>query len=73
MILQSTLLVICELPDMTSLLSLECVPVPSKQKPMVGEQQWALDLLSFGLAGRSVIRSAAPQFNTGDGEPQEDE
>ena len=40
------------------------------QKPMAAEQPWALDLMSFGLACRSVIRSAARQFNNVSGEPR---
>ncbi len=28
----------------------ECFSVPSKQKPMIAEQPWALDVTSFGLA-----------------------
>ena len=39
---------------------------------MVAEQPWALDLMSFGLARRSVSRSAVQRFNYGGG-GQEDE
>ena len=47
----------------------ECFSVPSTQKPMVAEQPWALDLMSFGLARKSVSRSAVQRFNYGGGGP----
>ena len=41
----------CKLSYKASPLFHECFSVPSTQKPMVVKQPWALDSLSFGLAG----------------------
>ena len=70
MIPQWIFLFICKLSYKASPLFHECFSVPSTQKPMVVEQPWALDLMSFGLARGSVSRSAAEQFNNGGGGPR---
>ena len=42
----------------------ECFSVPSKQKPMIAEQPWTLDVMSFGLGCLDRRSNQDGQYNS---------